>query len=96
MRASRKAFFRVVLDPMGARPFGSALAAPRSDRDETPTVCAATRILELDLTAVGEAPIGRLAAEYPREMLRQAPLLSKALRRLRAISPAEEPSAENP
>ena len=54
------------------------------------------RSVLLDLTPVGEALIDRLAAEHLREMLRQEPLLSKALRRLRAISPDEEPSAENP
>ena len=54
------------------------------------------RSVRLELTPVGEALIDRLAAEHLREMLRQEPLLSKALRRLRAISPAEEPSAENP
>jgi len=53
------------------------------------------RSVLLDLTPVGEALIDRLAAEHLKEMLRQEPLLSKALKRLRAISP-EEPTAGNP
>ena len=53
------------------------------------------RSVQLDLTPAGEALIDQLAAEHLREMLRQEPLLSKALRRLRAISPEEDPTGGN-
>lgn len=50
----------------------------------------------LDLTPDGITLVDRLAAEHLREMLRQEPKLSRALRRLRAISPLEGPAAECP
>lgn len=54
------------------------------------------RSVLLNLTPTGTALIDRLAAEHLREMLRQEPKLSRALRRLRAISPLEGPTAESP
>jgi len=52
------------------------------------------RSVELRLTPEGEALVGRLAAEHLKEMQRQEPLLSKSLRRLRAISPGPDSGAD--
>jgi DNA-binding MarR family transcriptional regulator len=52
------------------------------------------RSVELRLTPEGEALVGRLAAEHLKEMQRQEPLLSKSLRRLRAISPGPDAGAD--
>jgi DNA-binding MarR family transcriptional regulator len=48
------------------------------------------RSIDLRLTPEGDALVGRLAAEHLKEMQRQEPLLSKSLRRLRAISPGPQ------
>jgi DNA-binding MarR family transcriptional regulator len=48
------------------------------------------RSVELSLTRVGDALVESLAAEHLREMRRQGPLLAAALRRLRAIHPAQD------
>jgi DNA-binding MarR family transcriptional regulator len=50
------------------------------------------RSVLLSLTPAGEALIDRLAAEHLEEMLRQEFHLSKALRRLRTISPDGPPA----
>jgi DNA-binding MarR family transcriptional regulator len=48
----------------------------------------------LRLTAQGDVLVGQLAAEHLKEMQRQEPLLSRSLRKLRAISPGPEASPD--